>query len=232
MPDASVTAAEARQLAREILERSEYARHRRDPTWLQRWVDELSAWLDAQADRVASWMPDWLVAAWDGFWSGLRSLLETVLGDDALVVVLRIALLVVLLGAIAILARRVVRELRSGQEAQVATAPEPLAGPRLIDEAERLAAEGRFLEAAHCTQLASLQLLLHKNCLELERSDPNRTLRRRLQAAPLPEVVRERFLLLLDRLEGEWFRERQQDRGLYGEWRALHRQIEVLPEVR
>jgi hypothetical protein len=99
-------------------------------------------------------------------------------------------------------------------------------------DAEDFAGRGRFVEAAHCAQLASLELLLRKRCLELERSDPNRTLRLRLREARLPAAIRDRFVLLLDRLEGSWFRDRVADRELYSDWRSLHAQIAALPEGR
>lgn len=230
---AEISDAGARELAREILARPEYAQHRRDPTFVQRWIDGLSAWLDEQADRVAGWIPDWATAAWDGFWDGLRGLLTGVFGEDAAVVVMRVAIAAFVLGAFGILAHRVLREMRArGEEERAEVELGSASGPRLIDEARSFADAGRWLEAAHCVQLAALQLLLDKRCLELDRSDPNRTLRRRLQDAPLPDALRERFLQLLDRLEGAWFRDRTESAGLYRDWHGLYTRIHSLPEQR
>jgi hypothetical protein len=231
MPDPAVALSDeqTRELAREILQRPDYAAHRVDPTWLQEWIGSLADLLR----RMADWTPQWVIDFWDGFWEALSDLAALAFGDDALVVLLRLALALVVLGAFGLLAYRVLHDLRERRsetdDGEVAVADE---GPRLIDDAAAHARDGRFLEAAHCTQLASLQLLLAKKCLELERSDPNRTLRRRLADASLPEPLRGRFLALLDRLEGHWFRDRVEDSDLYREWRALYSNIEALPEAR
>ena len=101
----------------------------------------------------------------------------------------------------------------------------PLAEPRFADEAEALARRGRFLEAARYLQLAVLQLLLHARVLELARSDANPVLKRRLDAAPLAETERRDLLVLIDRLERSWFRDRREDPQLYAAWRTLHARL-------
>ncbi len=229
VPDVEAT----RALAREILSRPDYAQHRRDPSFLQEWIDGLAERLVQAWQFVADLLPDWLVGAWDGFWSGLRDLLAATLGQDGLTVLVRLAVALAIFGALAIAAHHALRILR-GPGAPVGSDPEAPAGsgPDLLADAERHARDGRFLEAAHCVQLAALQSLLKKKCIELERSDPNRTLRTRLVEAPLAEPVRDRFLALLDRLEGHWFRDRVGDRQLYADWRSLHAQIDALPEPR
>lgn len=233
MPEPTLSAEQARELAREILARPDYARFRRDPTFLQDWIDALAQWLRETAGWLEGWLPGWVVEAWDGLWSGLQGLLGLVFGQDALTVLMRLALAAALLGAFALLVHHVLRQLRANAPASAPTrVSRGAGGPGLLADADRFAREGRFLEAAHCTQLASLQLLLQKRCLELERSDPNRTLRRRLRDAPLPEALRDRFLTLLDRLESHWFRDRREDRALYGDWRELHAQLELLPGPR
>ncbi len=230
-PD-GLSAQSARALAQEILARPEYARHRRDPTFLQEWVNRLSIWLQEAWDFLTELVPDWLVAGWQALRAGALELLEASLGGDALTVLMRLALAVAVFGTIALLARRILRAIRADSldsERDEAGAVE--LGPAWMDDAERYAREGRFLDAAHCAQLASLQLLLRKRCLELERSDPNRTLRRRLVAAPVPDPLRRDFLRLLDLLEGHGFRDREDDSELYGDWRALHARIASLPEA-
>jgi hypothetical protein len=233
MVEPSMSSEQARELAREILARREYAVYRQARSFLQEWIDALADALRGVVDWVAEWMPEWAIDAWEGFWSGLRDWMGAAFGDDALVVLLRLTLALGVLAAFAILASRMLRELRDRRaEADGEVAASLDAGPRFLEDAEDLARQGRFLEAAHCTQLASLQLLLRKKWLELERSDPNRILRRRLADASLPSAVRERFVLLLDRLEGHWFRDRVEDPELYSEWRVLHEELEAIGELR
>lgn len=230
MPDVPLLADEpARELAREILTRPEYAAHRRPRTRLQELIDRIAEWLSGLADLV----PQWVVDLWDGFWSTVRETLGFAFGDDALVVVVRLAIAVLVLGGLSAAVFYVLRDLRDrrGEAPDASDAPgETL--PDWIADADVLARQGRFVEAAHFAQLASLQLLLGKRWLELERSDPNRTLRRRLREAGLPGSLRDRFLGLLDRLEGRWFRDRVEDRDLYSDWCALHADIAALPEGR
>jgi hypothetical protein len=99
------------------------------------------------------------------------------------------------------------------------------APPPFLEEADALARRGMFLEAARRVQLAALDLLLRARVLELGRSDPNRTLRRRLRDATLPEAEREDLLALIDWLEQRWFRERSEERALYDRWRSLHARL-------
>jgi hypothetical protein len=100
--------------------------------------------------------------------------------------------------------------------------------PRFDREAERLAAAGRLLEAAHAMHLACIERLLRSGALELRRHEANRTLRRRLAAAALAPAQRGEFLRLLDALEARWFRDptpRAPDAELFEGWRALHRRL-------
>ena len=230
MPPSPVLADEqARELAREILTRPEYAVHRRPRTRLQELIDGLADWIRSLGDYV----PPWMVDLWESFWATVREMLGHAFGDDALAVVIRLAVAVLVLGVVTMMAVRVIRVLRERRaelEEGVGSPADPQ--PEWIADAEVFAREGRFVEAAHCTQLASLQLLLRKQWLELERSEPNRTLRRRLAEARLSEALRDRFVGLLDRLEGRWFRDRVEDQDLYTDWRVLHAEIAALPEGR
>ena len=94
-----------------------------------------------------------------------------------------------------------------------------------IAEARALAAEGRFLEAAHRVQLATLAMLIKFDWLELARSDPNRTLRQRVASSSLPERERNKLITLVDRLEALWFDEPREDRELFEEWLALDERL-------
>lgn len=229
MPQALPSAEQARALAQEILARQEYAVHRRPRTQLQELVDDLADWFR----QVADWTPQWVVDLWDGFWQAVGDLFDVALGDDAMVVLLRLALAAAVLGAFGLLAHRVLRDLRERRlEREGGSPPADFDAPSFIADAEAAARKGRFLDAAHSTQLATLQLLLSKQWLELERSDPNRTLRRRVAEASLPDAVRDRLLTLVDRLEGRWFRDRVEDRELYTDWRSLHARVAALPDSR
>jgi hypothetical protein len=94
-----------------------------------------------------------------------------------------------------------------------------------LREARSLAREGHFLEAAHRVQLATLALLIELDWLELARSDPNRTLRRRITVSGLPERDRRQLIALIDRLETLWFAEPRDDPRLFEDWLALDERI-------
>jgi len=109
-------------------------------------------------------------------------------------------------------------------------APPPAAasggdGPAFAAEAEALAAQGRFLEAAHRLQLATIELLVSQRRLALSRFEANRVLRRRVREASLPVHEGRTLLDLVDRLERGWFRDRAGDAELYGAWRDLHARL-------
>jgi hypothetical protein len=94
-----------------------------------------------------------------------------------------------------------------------------------IREAMALARRGRYLEAAHRVQLATLALLIEFDCLELARSDPNRTLRRRVRESVLPMRERGELIALVDRLEALWFDTPREDRSLFEDWISLDERI-------
>jgi hypothetical protein len=187
-----------RALAQEILAREEYARFR--PRGLE-WLASAARWLAA----IFEWL--------GGLWATSPALYAL--------------LMLGLLAFAALLLAHVVWTVRRALAATPPPAPAPRAGaaPDLAAEAATLAREGRFLEAAHAMHLACLALWMGAGALELRRHDPNRTLRRRLAEAPIPEPERRDFLALLARLELRWFRDRSpaaEDPALYGAWSALH----------
>jgi len=96
-------------------------------------------------------------------------------------------------------------------------------------EASDLASEWRYVEAAHRLALGSVQLLVMDGHIELNRSEANRILRKRVRSAALPEEVSTEFLQLLDAFEARWFRDRAEDPDLYEAWRSLHSRISALP---
>jgi hypothetical protein len=99
-------------------------------------------------------------------------------------------------------------------------------GPGFLEQAESLAREERFLEAARRVELGTLELLLRRRVIELSRSDPGRVLRERVRDSALPEAERSSLVALQRRLEAGLFRDQDADRSLYEAWLALHRRLE------
>ncbi len=102
------------------------------------------------------------------------------------------------------------------------------AEPAFLEQAEALAGEERFLEAARRIELAALELLLRNRVIELSRSDPGRALREQVRRSELPEAERSSLIALQRRLEAGIFRERAADRSLYRAWLDLHRRLEAV----
>lgn len=210
---------EIRALAGEILAREEFARWREEPGAFSSTVKRVMQWLSDAVDWLLpdglfEWLvPDWLVP----FLGGQLTLLHW----------LFVALLLGLLTGGAVLIARAVRGSPRERETADAQAAPLSAEDALLAEAESLADAGRFLEAAHSTQLAALQLMLERRWLELGRSEPNRTLRRRLGEAPLSDAEKSHLVGLLDRLEARWFRDRNEDPLLYEDWRALYARLRL-----
>jgi len=212
-----------RALAEELLARPRYAGYRGPKSALQQLIDRVADWLRGVR------LPDWLGDLWESVGNALLGLLQGVFGDEPLALLVRFVLAGAVLAAAVWMIASAARALREGPRASGAAAgPQPPPTRAWLEQADSLADQGRFLEAAHCTQLAALQLLLRAEWLSLDRSEPNRTLRRRLREAPLPEALRADFLGLLDRLESRWFRDRAEDRELYGAWRGLHARLEAV----
>lgn len=118
---------------------------------------------------------------------------------------------------------------RAMHASELTTAPAREPSKRRLDlEAEALAGDGRFLDAAHAMHLACVERLVLAHVVALHRHDPNPTLRARLAAARLAEAERREFLRLLDWLEQRWFRDptpQPRDAELFAAWRALQSQL-------
>jgi len=110
-----------------------------------------------------------------------------------------------------------------GPEARERARP---SGPDFMEQAESLAREERFLEAARRVELGTLELLLRRRVIELSRSDPGRELREQVRGSALPEAERSSLISLQRRLEAGLFREHAADRSLYEAWLELHRRLE------
>jgi hypothetical protein len=230
----SVSDDQVRALARELLAREEFARWRRPPGALEQLRQALFEWSHGAVQWLRGlwqWLPDWMRDAIELVRSVFAELLRALVGDGPVATPVRWLLGVALLALVVAAAVVVVRSLR---DALARTGgPSPSAGPEgrersLLGEADRLACSERFLEAAHCAQLAALELLLKRRWIDLARSEPNRTLRQRLAKTSLPEAERSEFASLLDRLESHWFRDRAEDRDLYLAWRGLHARLAAL----
>jgi hypothetical protein len=187
---------QVRRLAAEILSREQYARWR-PLAKLDVW-HQIQEWLE----RYTHWTAH--------LWKTRPLLYAAILGG------LLVLAVVLLLHTVWVL------------RAALAAARAPAAAPRdtqathFVEEADALAAAGRFLEAAHRVQLAVIAQLLDRGVVELARSEPNRTLRRRLQSAPLPREQCSELLSLLNRFETHWFRDGAEDPALYDDWRNFH----------
>jgi len=97
--------------------------------------------------------------------------------------------------------------------------------PGWIEEAERLHRMGRYLDAARSLQIAVLDVLMRSDRLRLGRSEPNRILRERLHAAPIDVGTRDRLIDLIGRLETAWFRDAAASATLYDDWLTLLRDL-------
>jgi hypothetical protein len=190
--------AEVRRLTAEILARPEYGHRRTDEAaWLD-FFERLRAWIDG----AFGWLNELAVAAPVLYWTLFAGLLLLALA---------------MLGHVVVAVRAALRAPVPPRPARPGAAARDFAA-----EAEALAAEGRFLDAARRLQLACLELLISRGEVRLSRSETNRSLRRELARAPLPEEQRRAFAELLVRLERQVFRDRDEDRTLYDGWRGLH----------
>ena len=168
----------------------------------------------------------------EGAW---RALVARILGFLDFLEALRIArpliywlILGVLLLAAGVLLAHVVWTVRIALRMPRPEAREPTrpAGPGFLDQAERLAREERFLEAARRVELGTIELLLRRRVIELSRSDPGCTLRDQVRDSALPQAERSSLISLQRRLEAGLFREHVADRSLYEAWLELHRRLE------
>ena len=194
---ASVTDEHVRALAKEILSRDPYSAWR-SQEWVLPWLKQINEWLQR----------------WNHWLGGLPA------GTQMLVIGALLLISVLLLTHV-VWSVMVALRTRAPQ-----ATPRPADDrPGFAAEAEALAAQGRFLEAAHRLQLATIELLVSQRRLALSRFEANRVLRRRVREASLPMAERRTLVDLVDRLERGWFRDRAGDADLYGAWRMLHARL-------
>ncbi|MCG8590955.1 MAG: hypothetical protein MJE66_16820 [Proteobacteria bacterium] len=219
-----------RELAQEILAGPEFAHWQRDPSWLAEQLARLGAFVRDVIEWLRSLLPAEVVGLWELFWFGVRELVAWILrlatGDGPATWIFWLGLVGLAFVGVVWLAQRLERVREASADH---SAPDALAeARRWLDEAEVLARAGQRLEAAHRVQLACLEVLIERGWLQLERSDPNRTLRDRIHRSPLPAAEQRALVALVDRLESRWFRDRAEESGLYDDWRALHGRLEEL----
>lgn len=215
-----------RDVAADILMQPEFRRFREDPSWLTQLLRDQAERARAFFEWLGSLLPDWLTSWWEGFWSAFGLFFD---GEYAAIrIVLGVVLSVAILAGLLLLVRALARG-RARRRAQHEGGGETdVESAVLLARARELAGAGRWLEATHTVQLATLELLLRRRWLALERSEPNRTLRRRLADASLPSSLRDDLVGLLDRLEREWFRDRSADPQLYDLWTAMYETLDRL----
>jgi hypothetical protein len=188
-----------REVAHAVLQRSDYAEWHRDEA-LQAWLEQLWRWLEQFNFRMADLSANQPLL----YWAIVGGLLLTS----------------------ALLLAHVVWTIRAAlTTAAPARPPADAGGGSLAAEADALARQGRFLEAARRLQLAAIDLLLRDRMISLSRFEPNRVLRRRLERAALPAAERQTLLALVDRLETAWFRDRVDDAELYRSWGVLYQRL-------
>ncbi len=95
----------------------------------------------------------------------------------------------------------------------------------LAAEAASLAANGRYLDAAHHLMIASFRALGERAVIELRPDRSNRWIRAALRDSHLsPELTSELDLLVAE-TEHRWFGERANDRSIYSKWRAAFERL-------
>jgi hypothetical protein len=111
-------------------------------------------------------------------------------------------------------------------------APEPkdrlASGGQLRDpaaEAERLAASGNFLEAAHNLMIATFRTLAERSVIELRPDRSNRWIRRALRDSQLNGQLVGEIDRLVARTERQWFGDRENSPDIYSDWRSAFDQL-------
>lgn len=97
--------------------------------------------------------------------------------------------------------------------------------PDLAREADALAADGRYLEAAHRLMLASFRTLAENSVIELSPERSNRWIRAALRESSLAQPLAVELDALVERTERKWFGERANDPRIYAEWRSAFERL-------
>lgn len=92
-------------------------------------------------------------------------------------------------------------------------------------EAERLAAAGNFLEAAHNLMIACFRTLAERSVIDLRPDRSNRWIRRALRDSNLNEALVWDIDSLVARTERQWFGERENTPDIYTQWKSAFDQL-------
>jgi hypothetical protein len=188
-----------RVLAREILARPEFAGAH--PSALQ-------AWLIRVIDRILDWIAGFghlRVSAPGLFWPIFATLV--------LIWIFMIAQIVWAISA----------AMRAPEPQSDAGFSGPVRDPAA--EAERQAATGNFLEAAHYLMIASFRTLAERAVIDLRPDRSNRWIRRALRSSKLNEQLVKELDSLVARTERHWFGDRENRPDIYTEWKSAFEQV-------
>lgn len=194
---ATVSDAELRERAAEILARPEYARFRTvSAELLRQLLDLFKGWID------------WLAA----------------LHQRA--PALYFGLLIGLTVLAALLLTHVIWSLRAALR-MPALEPQAAARSErdFVAEAQALAQQGDYLEASHRLLLASLAHAARSRLLELRPDDGNQAVCRKLNAAALEPGLKQRWTQLIARTDAQWFGARSPNAELYAQWRSVYGEL-------
>lgn len=184
-------------MAREILQRPEYARHRNSRS---EWGGSV---LEAAADFLQS-LAELRVSSPGLYWCLLGGLL---------------LLLALLVAHVTWVLRAALKprptERREPQEIETDFA----------ERAQQLANRGQHLEAAHELLLASLRHAAHRRVLMLHPEHGNRRVCQELRQSALPRALRENLVSLIEETDATWFGHRGGGERLYQRWREALRQL-------
>lgn len=186
-----------RDLAHHILERREFvdAMHAERT---QRWMQMISDWLNQfTALRLRSPIVYWLV----------------IVGAFALAIALIVNLVQSLSAA-----------LRAPDPA-AQSRPGQAAVPDLSEQAEALARDGRYLEAAHGLMIACFRTMAERSLIELRPDRSNRWIRSALRSSSLGEAFVAEIDRLISRTEQRWFGDRRDDPDVYLQWRSAFERL-------
>ena len=183
--------------------------------------------------EFAQYNPDGFISVFDGLvrsleWfvdliESLRALQQT---SPGLYLLIMLGLLVVSLGLIA----HIVWAVSSAMKTPPAPELEAGSEAKRVDfaaEARALAANGRYLEAAHRLLLASLARMAQARVIELEPDHTNEIVSSRIRASSLPLELRDELVGLIGRTERAWFGTRRSEPALYEDWASTFEKLVV-----
>lgn len=138
----------------------------------------------------------------------------------------------IMIGLVAVLGAMIFQLVRTLRSALRMPQPEPRAaitsGQTPVDpiaQADRLAANGRYLEAAHRLMLASFRALAERSVIELTPERSNRWIREALRGSNLAKNLAGELDELIGQTEHRWFGKRENDPEIYAIWRSAFERL-------